>query len=52
MDIQKIKGAEHDYRVRFTKFRLVYTLDDDNKAIFFDDADARGRIYKRLNRKK
>lgn len=47
LDIKRIinKPACY-YRVRVGQYRLVYKLITTDKTIFFEEADARGGIYK------
>ena len=47
LDIKKIvnKPAGY-YRIRLGKYRLVYKLIEADQTIFFEEADARGGMYK------
>lgn len=47
LDIKKlVNHPDGFYRVRFGKYRIIYTLDAAKKTIAFPAADARGGIYK------
>ena len=51
LDIKKLSNVLNGYRVRTSKFRIAYKLNKTEKIISFSEADARGGIYKKVNRK-
>lgn len=46
LDIKKLAGYKHSYRLRVGKFRALYKIIDKEVVIFVFDLDSRGDIYK------
>lgn len=46
LDIVKLDGYEHHYRLRVGKYRILYEIIDTQILIYAYDADSRGDIYK------
>lgn len=46
LDIAKLDGYEHHYRLRAGKYRILYEIIDTQILIYAYDADSRGDIYK------
>lgn len=45
LDIAKLEGYEHHYRLRVGKYRILYEIIDTQILIYAYDADSRGDIY-------
>ncbi|MDD2870914.1 MAG: hypothetical protein PHS49_02890 [Candidatus Gracilibacteria bacterium] len=45
LDIKKLSGEVHKYRLRIGKYRFLYEIIDEKILIFFYDANSRGDIY-------
>ena len=45
-DIKSLKGFEHKYRLRVSKYRVVFSIIDDELLIEVIKVDSRGDIYK------
>ncbi len=46
LDIAKLDGYEHHYRLRVGKYRLLYEIIESQILIYAYDIDSRGDIYK------
>jgi mRNA interferase RelE/StbE len=46
LDIKKLKDSDNKYRLRFGKYRFLYTIIEDKILIYFYKADTRGDVYK------
>jgi mRNA interferase RelE/StbE len=46
IDVKKLQGMEHHYRLRVGKYRFLFTVIDDRILVYFYDAGSRGDIYK------
>lgn len=46
LDIAKLEGYEHHYRLRVGKYRILYEIIDTQILIYAYDTDSRGDIYK------
>jgi len=45
-DIKPLKGYETTYRLRVSKYRIIFSIEDDKLLIFVIKAASRGDIYK------
>jgi mRNA interferase RelE/StbE len=46
LDVKKLKGLDSDYRLRFGKYRFLFTIFKEDGIILIYKADTRGDIYK------
>jgi mRNA interferase RelE/StbE len=46
LDIKKLRGYDNDYRFRWGKYRILYTIIPDEEIILIYKADVRGDVYK------
>ena len=46
LDIAKLDGYEHHYRLRVGKYRLLYEIIESQILIYAYDIDSRGDVYK------
>lgn len=46
LDIKKLQGEEHKYRLRIGKYRLLYEIIDEQILIYAYKAQSRGDVYK------
>lgn len=46
LDIAKLQGYENHYRLRVSKYRILYEILEQEILIYAYDADSRGDIYK------
>lgn len=46
LDVKKLRGLDSDYRLRFGKYRFLYTIFKDDRIILIYKADTRGDVYK------
>jgi len=46
LDIKPLKGQSNHYRLRVSKYRILYEIMDSKILIYTYDADSRGDIYK------
>ncbi|MBN2542278.1 type II toxin-antitoxin system RelE/ParE family toxin [bacterium] len=46
LDIKKLKGFKSDYRLRWGKYRILYTVSKDESLIYVYKIDTRGDVYK------
>ena len=44
-DVKKIVGKESTYRVRIGKYRIIYDIDFDSKAVYVTTIDLRKSAY-------
>ncbi len=49
MDTEKIRGLERTFRVRAGKYRIVFYVDNTEKAIYVTHAEARKKAYEKLS---
>jgi len=47
LDIKKLRGFEHDYRLRWGKYRFLFTILKNEWIVLIYKADTRGDIYKK-----
>ncbi len=52
LDIKKLKGLKSDFRLRWGRYRFLYTIMEGEKLIYIYKADTRGDTYKGKLRKK
>jgi len=45
-DVKKLKGLENSFRLRISKFRIIFTVENNELLIEVIKADSRGDIYK------
>jgi mRNA interferase RelE/StbE len=45
-DVKKLKGFENSFRLRISKFRIIFTVENNELLIEVIKADSRGDIYK------
>jgi len=45
-DVKKLKGFENSFRLRISKFRIIFTVENDKLLIQVIKVDSRGDIYK------
>ncbi len=45
--IKKLAGAEHTYRIRFSSYRVIYTVSRDNRLVEIIKVGHRQSVYKR-----
>jgi mRNA interferase RelE/StbE len=45
--IKKLSGAEHTYRLRFSSYRVIYTVSRDNRIVEIIRVGHRQSIYRR-----
>jgi len=45
-DVKKLKGFENSFRLRISKFRIIFTIENNELLIEVIKADSRGDIYK------
>ena len=46
LDIKKLQGQSHKYRLRIGKYRLLYEIIDEQILIYAYKAQSRGDVYK------
>jgi len=46
LDIKKLFGVKNRFRLRVSKYRFLYEIEEDDILIFFYKADKRGDVYK------
>lgn len=46
LDIKKLQGEEHKYRLRIGKYRLLYEIIESQILIYAYKAQSRGDMYK------
>lgn len=46
LDIKKLQGESHKYRLRIGKYRLLYEIIDEQILIYAYKAQSRGDVYK------
>ena len=46
LDIKKLQGEEHKYRLRIGKYRLLYEIIESQILIYAYKAQSRGDVYK------
>ena len=46
LDIKKLQGESHKYRLRIGKYRLLYEIIDEQILIYVYKAQSRGDVYK------
>lgn len=46
LDIKKLQGEGHKYRLRIGKYRLLYEIIDEQILIYAYKAQSRGDVYK------
>ena len=46
LDIKELKGMENKYRLRISKYRFIYSIENDILLIEIIKAGSRGDIYK------
>ena len=44
-DLKKIEGTEDTYRIRFGKYRIIYYIDKEQKAIHILKFEFRKKVY-------
>ncbi len=44
-DLKKIEGSEDTYRIRFGKYRIIYYIDKEKKAIHILKFEFRKKVY-------
>ena len=44
---KKLKGGEHEWRIRIGDYRVVYTIDDTNLQVDVTRIRHRGKVYER-----
>ena len=44
-DLKKIEGSEDTYRIRFGKYRIIYYIDKEQKAIHILKFEFRKKVY-------
>jgi mRNA-degrading endonuclease RelE of RelBE toxin-antitoxin system len=45
---KKLAGADHTYRIRFSAYRVIYTVAKDNHLVEIVKVGHRQSVYKRL----
>lgn len=45
--VKKLAGAEHTYRIRFSSYRVIYTVARDNRLVEIVRVGHRQSVYKR-----
>lgn len=45
--VKKLAGAEHTYRIRFSSYRVIYTVAKDNRLVEIIRVGHRQSVYKR-----
>jgi mRNA interferase RelE/StbE len=45
--VKKLAGAEHTYRIRFSSYRVIYTVSKDNRIVEIVRVGHRQSLYKR-----
>ena len=45
-DVKKLKGFENSYRLKISKYRIIFTVKNDELLIKVIKSDSRGDIYK------
>ncbi len=45
-DIAKLKGRKNYYRIRVGTLRVIYKILEEEKEIYVEKIDSRGKIYK------
>ena len=45
-DVKRLKGFSNIYRLRISKFRVIFSVDDKNLLIKVIKASSRGDVYK------
>jgi mRNA interferase RelE/StbE len=45
-DVKKLKGFENSFRLRISKFRIIFSVKDNELLIEVIRADSRGDVYK------
>ena len=45
-DVKKLKGFENSFRLRISKFRIIFTVENNELLIEVIKANSRGDIYK------
>ena len=45
--VKKLAGAHHTYRIRFSSYRVIYTVETDNHVVEIVKIGHRQSVYKR-----
>jgi len=48
MNVEKVKGLEKTFRIRISKYRVIFFVDKTEGTIYVTHAEARKRVYKKL----
>jgi mRNA interferase RelE/StbE len=46
LDIKRLKGTEHDYRLRVGSYRVIYNIENEQLMIYVIKIGSRGDVYK------
>jgi mRNA interferase RelE/StbE len=47
LGVKKLAGAEHTYRIRFSSYRVIYTVSKDNLLVEIVRVGHRQSVYRR-----